>query len=408
MRNSNQRNQLAFAPMATLRLADDGGLPLTQEGVVLIPDGVVPNANGRPLVMNESNAQQVIERFERQGVDLAIDFNHASLEAEDLRREGKYADPKLGAAMGYIKKGSLKYVKGRGITGTVEWLVEGAELVEAERYKYLSPVVIVNTETGDVIRLLGAGLTNEPAIENMGELMAASERILKKFGELDMPDNAMAPSSSPEQLAGEIKQLLIQKGVEIGEDADLSMIMQAVKSFMMGMVDGGSDEDAAAPADEEVAANSEVIRNAERRITELSDEILELRTSLRDRDAAALVQEGIESGKLHPNNEEQLSWAKQEAMSDPDRFRKTLSFMADVRPPQGRITPRVTEPTPDIVNSSGDEDRLIEEALKENDNNVRVAYVSLQKKLLGEAQEHGYSRQHAMEQLTAQYPKIFG
>lgn len=415
-----------FRDLVPLKLAGDGGLPLVQEGVVIVPDGRSPNFNGKPLILTAKNAAKIVAEFKARGVDLPIDLEHSAIEAAARRELGKSVDPT--PAFGWIKK--LAYVKGRGLVGEVHWLEEAADLIEAEKYKYLSPLIWEHKKSGEVVGLLGAGLTNTPAIDNMEALIAASRNLLKGFA---MPEDTGSALTSPDQIAGEIKMLLIQQGVELGDDADLTAILNAVKAHLMAGASGADDGDDGADEGGEVAAATlkaigkivkcsvdatpEVITeavskivtgktgtDAEEKIKALSTQVLDLTTKDRARDATDIVAAAVGAGKFKSDDKDAVEFWTGEAMADPEKTKKVLGFMPDTRPPQDRIVPMSTTPA---AGSGSAEQKMIDDAMKEHDGNVRAAYTAMQGSLLKTLDDQGFKRDYAIGVLKEQYPKIF-
>lgn len=80
----------------------------------------------------------------------AIDFNHQT----DFSTDGGPA-PAAGWMTNFqVRNGS--------IWARVEWTEKGRQAVASKEYRYISPVFTVDDETGEVLQLLRAGLTNSP------------------------------------------------------------------------------------------------------------------------------------------------------------------------------------------------------------------------------------------------------
>jgi len=89
--------------------------------------------------------------FEAYGMPLAIDYEHQSIGAGD----------KLGAtpAAGWIVAIEADEL---GVWGMVEWTSAASAFIAAREYRFISPVFEFYVETGRVLQLTGAGLTNMP------------------------------------------------------------------------------------------------------------------------------------------------------------------------------------------------------------------------------------------------------
>lgn len=128
--------------------ASDASETTPPEWVELIPAGAFSGRDGRGPY--ELNIGAVLAAFERGGIDLPIDYDHQSLEA----------DAKAGPvpAAGWIK--AIEARDG-ALWGRVQWTPRAAELIAQKEYRYLSPV-FRHDKQGRVLALEGAGLTHYP------------------------------------------------------------------------------------------------------------------------------------------------------------------------------------------------------------------------------------------------------
>lgn len=125
----------------------------------LIPSGTFVGRDGRgPYTLAP---ERVLAAYAARGADLCVDYDHQTLTAKD----------KQGAvpASGWIKALELRE---DGIWGRIEWTDTAAAALEKKEYRYLSPVFSFDPKTGAVVRLDGAGLTNDPNLH----LQAAASR----------------------------------------------------------------------------------------------------------------------------------------------------------------------------------------------------------------------------------------
>lgn len=121
--------------------ANDAAPP---EWVELIPAGTFSGRDGRgPYTLDP---QAVIGAFEKGGIDLPVDYDHQTLEAE--AKAGPVP------AAGWIK--ALE-VRDGALWGRVAWTPRAAELIAAREYRFLSPV-FRHDKKGRVLALEGAGL----------------------------------------------------------------------------------------------------------------------------------------------------------------------------------------------------------------------------------------------------------
>jgi len=152
-----------IGPAVEVRAFNDGGDWLDavrEQEVVIVPDGVNQTANGDTLKMNAKAAKQVIAKFEAQGVDIVVDYEHSSVDA----KTGEKAP-----ASGWISK--LRYEVGKGLIALIRWTAEAAELIATGAYRYVSPAGLVEKASKLFVDLHSVALTNKPAIKNLPALV---------------------------------------------------------------------------------------------------------------------------------------------------------------------------------------------------------------------------------------------
>lgn len=157
---------MRYGIKTVVAICDEHGKAPTE--VVLFTDGLLDVVH--PLLegvsMDKESAEKIIADFEQHGVDIPIDYNHAT----ERTQEGVKAP-----AAGWVKLGGLRYEKGKGLIAAVEWTADAKAEIEAEQYKYLSPVVAIDLKAKRIVHLDSVALTNKPATRNQPELMAAAE-----------------------------------------------------------------------------------------------------------------------------------------------------------------------------------------------------------------------------------------
>ncbi|SBW01039.1 conserved hypothetical protein [uncultured Alphaproteobacteria bacterium] len=122
---------------------------IVPEWVHLIPAGEFTGRDGRAF--NIRSPKKVLAAFAANAMDLPIDYEHQS---ENSQTNGKPAP-----AAGWIKELDAR---GDGIWGRVEWTAKARQMLSEREYRFLSPVLVFNRETKEVVRLASAGLTNSP------------------------------------------------------------------------------------------------------------------------------------------------------------------------------------------------------------------------------------------------------
>jgi phage I-like protein len=242
------------------------------EWVHLVPAGNFSGRDGRGPY--ELDADAVLSAFAGWGIDLVVDYDHQTLTAE------KKAGPV--PAAGWIKKLELRE---DGVWGQATWTETAAKALAAKEYRYLSPVFAYDPDTGRVVSLSGAGLTNTPnlylhAAASQGDPMSKElqERVAHKLG--------LAPTASAEEILA-----------ELDKKKDLLTAAQAAQS-------AAPDPTKYVPLDQHEAVS--------RKLAELEGEV-------KAKAAADAVSAAMSAGKIAPAME---GWAKDYAMADLEGFAK--------------------------------------------------------------------------------------
>lgn len=211
-----------------VQLVNKNVIPVEAPGrILVIPWGAVESKSGGFIVDAEA-CRAVVEAFAAHGVDLPIDFEHATL-------GGDYATPDGTApAMGWIK--SLAVEADVGVFANVEWTQRGAAFVSAKEYRYLSPVTLVRKSDKRVVALHSVALTNTPAIVGMVPIvnkdsnMISDDTINWARSFLGLPLTA-----TPEEVSMELEKLAAQIRADLGLAADAKT--EAVVSSMKAKLD---------------------------------------------------------------------------------------------------------------------------------------------------------------------------
>lgn len=98
-----------------------------------------------------SNPEAVALAFRQGGTDLPVDVEHAT------QLKAPQGDP--APAAGWIKHVE---VRDGALWGRVEWTEDGASAIASRGYRYVSPAFRHRSDTGEVVSLVSAGLTNKP------------------------------------------------------------------------------------------------------------------------------------------------------------------------------------------------------------------------------------------------------
>lgn len=171
--------------------AESGAVP---EWLEMVPAGDITGRDGRKF--KNSSPSSIVAAFTERKVSLPIDLEHAT--------EIKAPNGEPAPAVGWIE--NLEERSG-AVWAKVAWNDTGLEMIKNREYRYYSPVFLFEEKTGDVRRLMSAGLTNRPNLyvkalcfeqdtnqHRQGENMEFSARVKKALGlpETGTDDEALA------------------------------------------------------------------------------------------------------------------------------------------------------------------------------------------------------------------------
>ena len=136
--------------------------------IQLLPMGVIKSKrDGRQWrVRDAAHAQQIVDATMATAdpAEIPIDYDH---QLQFATGEGKGG---TAVASGWMRNFT---VEADGIYADVEWTEAAQAKLKAREYRYISPVFSHSTATGDVTRILHAGLTNYPAITELAAVASA-------------------------------------------------------------------------------------------------------------------------------------------------------------------------------------------------------------------------------------------
>lgn len=141
-------------------------LPSVGNTLQLMPASAFRTIDTRPESLDSwkidrTIAEKIIARANSRTNRFVIDYEHQTLDkpAGEVR------------AAGWFK--NLEWREGEGLFATdVEWTAAAAQMIKAGEYRYLSPAFRYSPESGEVLEIISAGITNTPALDGMQELVA--------------------------------------------------------------------------------------------------------------------------------------------------------------------------------------------------------------------------------------------
>lgn len=144
-------------------------LPVAGREFRILPAGVFRAKNGRPAHLpgwkiNAEIARRVIAASASVD-DLVIDYEHQTINAE---KNGQPAP-----AAGWFKR--MVWREGAGLFAVdVRWTDKAKAMIADGEYRYISPVFPYDATSGEVQKIIGLGLTNNPALPGLANLAALS------------------------------------------------------------------------------------------------------------------------------------------------------------------------------------------------------------------------------------------
>lgn len=163
----------AYTSSIAARVLTDAGGPAPGR-IQLFPVGEFSARDGRPgtlkgvkvkaWTITPTIAAAVVARWQARETPLVVDYEHQTMNAAE---NGKPAP-----AAGWIE--SLE-AGPDGLYATVKWTDAARAFIQADEYRYISPVFSFDPETGAVLELKSAALTNYPALDGMDAVAARTK-----------------------------------------------------------------------------------------------------------------------------------------------------------------------------------------------------------------------------------------
>jgi len=208
--------QIALAACLISLGKNTGEIQLFPAGKFDAPMGSLLGAG--PWQLTETGAKQLIAAVGLRQNDILIDYEHQSLTAN---KEGHSAP-----AAGWIKPDSLIWKDTGLYAQNPDWKDKAATMINADEYRYLSPVFSYDKKTGEVLNIFSIALTNTPGIDGMTAISVAAAMTAYLTNQQDTPmeiDELMERlryllnlplTTTPAEMAGELDKLKAMIGTE--------------------------------------------------------------------------------------------------------------------------------------------------------------------------------------------------
>lgn len=291
---------------------DLAGSPASE--VQLLPAGQFSASDGRPgpglsWNLDASVAARVIERFAARKNPAVIDYEHQTL----------YASYKDGAAPAAGWFDGLRFdTVGLWATG-LKWTARASAMISAGEYRFISAVFSYLPDSGEILEIHHAGLTNDPALDGMAEVF--STRAAARF---------LPTSSPPENTVDRLKIIAALALAATATDADIDAALAALKAAAAQVEPLQAQLSAARAA---AADPTKYVPVAV--VTELRTELAALTAAQLDREVAELVTAALDDGRLSPAQE---PWARDHGRADIASLRAYLATAQPIAALRGTQT----------------------------------------------------------------------
>lgn len=242
------------------------------DAVQVLPAGEVNPKGKTSFLVDDESRRMILDAYEKGATDLVVDYEHQSLSGIEA------------PAAGWIK--SIEDRGESGVWAMVQWTERAREYLRSREYRYLSPVVLIRKRDGRAVELLGAALTNLPAIDGMVPVVNTARPVPGEAGARMVKD------------CGGLCHGMLD---------------------MLGLPEGAGLE--------EVRAKVATISNPEGFVP--ASEYAALKDELKTREAEGLVKEALAAGRITPSL---ADWARAYAKDDPDGFREFVGKTCPVVP----------------------------------------------------------------------------
>ncbi|RJX32329.1 MAG: hypothetical protein C4516_04320 [Oxalobacter sp.] len=285
--------------------ATAGEARTVSQRVLILPFGEFRGLNGLPTDVpfwraTNSGGKKIAAAINARNTATVIDYDHQTLFASKT-------GVKAVAACWFSK---VEWVDGVGLfTTDANWTAAAAAHIEADEFRYISPVFSYHKKTGEVTALINAALTNTPNLDNMADVAALAiqsitiqeepmdELIEQLRWLLNLPISAGA-----DEVTSEL-QKLIDKLKGTGEATAANGFDLAAYLAKAETAIAVNSQAAASPASPDPAQYAPIAD-----LQAVQRELNELRTAANAQQVDALINPALESGALLPAQE---VWARE-------------------------------------------------------------------------------------------------
>ena len=311
----------------------DAALSVTDDGWhQLLPAGEFAARDGRPFdvpdhcwKLDGKIAAVLIAQAKALGQDILIDYDHQTLNAA---KNGKPAP-----AAGWFNGNEIEWREGEGLFVKPRWTAPAAALVANSEYRFMSAVFPYD-ENGIPLELRMAAITNDPGVVGMQALAALS-------AELSNPSPSQQENKPMNEL---LAKLLAKLGITVPENGQVSD--EQSKQALDALDEALAKSKKAPEMEQSIAALTAQVNEKQidlakyvpiETYTALVTEVATLSAKVETTDAATLLKEAKDQGKVLAAEESYLQqFAQQKGVI-------ALKALLDSRPAIAALTARQTD-----------------------------------------------------------------
>ena len=321
MRVMHKPTRIVTSPGAQVAIASlsiELGAGAAPSEIRLIPAGPFRSVDGRPAdvaawVLDDAHAAQIVATVNARQSACVIDFEHQTL----LSRENGKPAP----AAGWYSQ--VEWRPAAGLYATdVEWTAEAAAMIESRQYRFISPVFSWNKQTGAVLALAHAALTNNPGLDGLTDLSALASQLF--------PTASLTQENPMDDLLEQLRWLLNLPVGATADDAtaqlqklidqikaDPELAPQAATSFDLAAYLGAQGTEIAAlkaiaakattAPDPAKFVEITMLSAVQGELASANTELAALKAEKLDAEVDKVVADALNAGKLSPATE---AWAR--------------------------------------------------------------------------------------------------
>jgi len=260
----------------------------------LVPDGLFRSSrDSRPTdvaawVMNDDCAAAILSAVDQLQSRFLVDYDHQTLHAAES------SEPAPAKAAGWGAR--LEWRPGDGMYAVdIDWNAAAASAILKKEYRYISPVIRYDRQTGMVTGIPMAALTNYPAIDNLNDLAAAAALLFNPEQDTTMDEELL------ERLRWFLNLPITATAADVAAELDkLKAQIMAPDGSTVGLAALLKERGEAVAA---LAAKVDVTPDPTKFVplavvTQLRDQLAALSGDTVDMRVAQLIEEGVKDGRI--------------------------------------------------------------------------------------------------------------